>query len=85
MIRGFDNAVNEMNACFSNMLWELQKEEIEAKEREERKERMARELEENKVRLIQKRKDDLLKGNPFKLATNERASKRQPILKISNS
>jgi len=36
VIRGFDNAVSHMNACFSNMLFELQREEIEAQEREER-------------------------------------------------
>ena len=51
MIRGFDNAVNQMNACFSNLLYELQKDELEAKEREERKERMAKEQEERRIAL----------------------------------
>ena len=37
VIRGFDNAVAKMNACFSNMLYELQKDEIKKKEEEERK------------------------------------------------
>ena len=51
VIRGFDNAVNQMNACFSNLLYELQKDELEAKEREERKERMAKEQEERRIAL----------------------------------
>jgi len=37
VIKGFDNAVEKMNACFSNLLYELQKDEIAKKEAEERK------------------------------------------------
>ena len=54
VIRGFDDAVGKMNACFSNILYELQKDEIKKKERAERRLRMA-----------EQRKQDLLKGNPF--------------------
>ena len=57
-----------MNACFSEMLAELQKEEIKKKEEAERK-----------IREVEKRKMDLLKGNPFKLSTLSRArSRRSP-------
>lgn len=51
VIRGFDNAVNQMNACFSNLLYELQKDELEAKEREERRERLAKEQVERRIAL----------------------------------
>ena len=37
VINGFDREVEKMNACFSNMLWELQKDEREAREAEELK------------------------------------------------
>lgn len=59
------------------MLFELQREEIEAQEREERMMREAKEAEERKKALANKRRDDLLRGNPFKLATVDRARKRQ--------
>ena len=48
------------------------------KERVERIEREAKEKKERKKMLIKKRKDDLLRGNPFRFATHERATKRQP-------
>lgn len=32
VIRGWDNAVNKMDACFSNMLYDLQKDEIMKRE-----------------------------------------------------
>ena len=35
VIRGFDNAVAKMNACFSNLLFDLQKDERRKKELEE--------------------------------------------------
>ena len=37
VINGFDRAVENMNACFSNMLFELQKDEIKKKEEEEKR------------------------------------------------
>ena len=54
VIRGFDDAVGKMNACFSNILYELQKDEIKKKERAERR-----------LKEAEQRKQDLLKGNPF--------------------
>ena len=53
-----------MNACFSNLLLDLQREERRAKEEAERK-----------VREAEKRKQDLLKGKPFKLATMSRGNR----------
>ena len=67
VIRGFDNAVAKMNACFSNMLYELQKPDILAKEAIERRKM-----------LKEKRKQDLLRGCPFNLKTGNRAVVRPP-------
>lgn len=53
-----------MNACFTNMLLDLQKEE-----------RRQQELAEKKIREKEQRKQDLLKGNPFKLSTLNRAGR----------
>ena len=64
VIRGWDKATAEMNACFSNLLLDLQKEEMRKKEEAERK-----------IREKEKRKTDLLKGNPFKLSTVNRAAR----------
>ena len=64
VIRGWDRATEKMNACFSNLLLDLQKEERRQKEEAERK-----------VREVEKRKQDLLKGNPFKLSTMSRANR----------
>lgn len=61
VIRGWDRATEKMNACFSNLLLDLQREERRTKEEAERK-----------VREAEKRKQDLLKGKPFKLATMSR-------------
>jgi len=70
VINGWDNAVGELNACFSNMLFELQKDEIMKKQAEEQR-RLAKE----------QRKIDLLKGNPFKLKTMSRAASRHQMIK----
>ena len=85
VINGFDNQVKAMNACFSNMLWELQKDEREAKEAVELAERLEREAEERRIKLLTKRRDDLLRGNPFKLSTKDRARNRIPSIQYSSS
>ena len=48
------------------------------KERVERIEREAKEKKERKQMLIQKRKEDLLRGSPFNFETQRRATKRNP-------
>jgi hypothetical protein len=54
-----------MNECFSNLLYEIQKDEIMKKA----------EVEKKRIAAIQRQKD-LLKGNPFKLKTMERAKEK---------
>ena len=58
VIRGFDRAVAEMNCTFSNMLQELQKDEIKKMQREQDRQ-LQRE----------QHKKELLQGKPFTFAT----------------